>query len=509
MKQNSEMVFSQVENLLNIGIALSTEKDHNRLLEMIITEARNITSADAGTLYMKQGDRLVFKIIQNESLNIFQGGSGEVINLPPVPLIKENVSAYVAISGKSINIPDVYEYEGFDFSGPRNYDKMTGYRTKSMLVVPMENHEGEIIGVIQLINSLEADKTIRPFPPEYQKVVHSLTSQAAIALTNAKLLEDIENLFNSFVEVMATAIDARTPYNANHTRRVAALARATAEAINSCSEGKWSRERFDPERLDQLTMAAWLHDIGKITTPLSVMNKATRLESQLDLVLQRMDYIYKAETADSLHRQLKLLKEGRQEEAAEEERLLGQKLSRIDEMKNLIIKCDNPATFIDDDTEKQLRALAACAYRDASGLEQPYLTDPELENLCIRRGTLTDMERRVIEQHVEVTSRLLNKIPFIEKFKGVPQIAGMHHEYLDGSGYPNKLADGQVLLEGRILALVDIYDALTACDRPYKKAIPCDIAINIVSNMVKEGKLDADLFEIFKEQKVWEKISED
>lgn len=507
-RNDSEKTFSRVESLLNIGIALSAEKNHNRLLEMIVSEARNITTCDAGTLYLKQEDRLVFKIIQNESMNIFLGGSGEEIHLPPVPLKKENVSAHVAMSGQSVNIPDVYTYDGFDFSGPRNYDKMTGYRTRSMLVVPMENHEGEIIGVLQLINSLEEDNnTVRPFPAYYQKVVESLASQAAIALTNAKLIKDIENLFNSFVEVMATAIDARTPYNANHTRRVAMLARATAGVINQSNEEKWASVHFDNERLEQLTMAGWLHDIGKIATPLSVMNKATRLEGRIELVLQRMDYIAKAETAASLKRQLELLKKSRDVEAAEEEQLLNEKLARIKKIKELIIKCDNPATFIDDATEKQLCQLNGCTYTDETGLEQPYLTSHELENLCIRRGTLTDKERETMEQHVEVTARLLAKIPFIKKFKDVLKFAAMHHELLDGNGYPEKLVGDEIPLEARILALVDVYDALTACDRPYKKAMPCEDALRILGFMVKEGKLDAALYEAFKEHRVWEKIS--
>jgi HD-GYP domain-containing protein (c-di-GMP phosphodiesterase class II) len=271
-------IHSRFENLLNIGIALSAEKNHDHLLEMILSEARNITNCDAGTLYLKQDNQLVFKIIQNGSLNLQQGGSGEDIHLPPVPLRKENVSAYVAMSGQSVNVSDVYTYDGFDFSGPRNYDKITGYRTKSMLVLPMENHEGEIIGVLQLINCLEEDKhTVCAFPSYCQKVVEALASQAAIAITNAELIRDIENLFYSFVEVMAAAIDARTPYNANHTRRVAMLARVTAEAINRSAGERWTSEHFNSERLEQLTMAGWLHDIAKIATPLTVMNKATRL----------------------------------------------------------------------------------------------------------------------------------------------------------------------------------------------------------------------------------------
>ncbi|MCL6639067.1 MAG: GAF domain-containing protein [Firmicutes bacterium] len=506
---HTEKIYSRLENILNIGIALSAEKNHNRLLEIIVTEARNITACDAGTLYLKQGDMLVFKIIQNQSLKIFLGGSGEKIQLPPVPLKKENVSAYVALSGRTVNIPDVYTYDGFDFSGPRNYDKMTGYRTKSMLVVPMENHEGEIIGVLQLINSLEEDnKTIRPFPVHYQKVIQSLASQAAIALTNATLIKDIENLFNSFVEVMATAIDARTPYNANHTRRVAMLARAVAEAINQSREGNWSQVYFDHERLDQLTMAGWLHDIGKIATPLSVMNKATRLEGRIELVLQRLDYIYKAQTASSLEKQLKLLKEGRGAEAAEEESLLSRKLTRLKELKELIIKCDHPATFIDDTIEKQLCALTSCTYVNEEGLELPILTPGELENLCIRRGTLNNKEREIMEQHVEVTAKMLEKIPFIKKFKDVPRFASMHHELLDGNGYPRGLAGDDIPLEARILSLVDIFDALTACDRPYKKAMPVEDALRILGFMAKEGKLDAELFRLFQEYRVWEKVIE-
>lgn len=510
IEDSSEKTFRQVENLLNIGIALSAEKNHNRLLEMIVTEACNITASDAGTLYLKQEDLLVFRIIQNKSMNIFLGGSGEEIHLPPVPLKQENVSAHVAMTGRSVNIPDVYNYEGFDFSGPRNYDKMTGYQTRSMLVVPMENHEGEIIGVLQLINSLEEDhKTVRAFPLYYQKVIESLASQAAIALTNAKLIKDIEDLFNSFVEVMATAIDARTPYNANHTRRVALLARATGEAVDLCSSGILASEHFDQERLEQLTMAGWLHDIGKIATPLTVMNKASRLEGPFELVMQRMDYIAKAETAASLKRQLELLKEGWSAGTAEEERLLNEKLAGIKEIKDLIVKCDNPATFIDDTLEKQLRAVAGRTYFDESGEDRPYLTNSELENLCIKRGTLTDSERGIMEQHVVVTARMLEKIPFIKKFKDVLKFASAHHELLDGKGYPQQLSGDELPLETRILALVDVFDALTACDRPYKKAMPCEDALRILGYMVKEGKLDADLFEIFKEYRLWEKVSDE
>ncbi|MCL6559902.1 MAG: HD domain-containing protein, partial [Firmicutes bacterium] len=341
-----------------------------------------------------------------------------------------------------------------------------------------------------------------------QKVIESLASQAAIALTNALLLRDIENLFNSFVEVMATAIDARTPYNANHTKRVAMLARATAEAVNIVQTGSLAHEHFNEERLEQLTMAGWLHDIGKVATPLSVMNKATRLEGRIELVLQRMDYICQSETANSLARQVDLLKEGKLKEAERETDLCNGRLAKVKEIKELIVKCDHPATFIDDQILGQLREAAGYTYIDADGIERPYLTQEELACLSIRKGTLTDEERKVMEQHVIVTAKMLDKIPFIRKLKKVPAFAGMHHEFLDGKGYPRGLKCEDIPLEGRILALADIYDALTACDRPYKKAIPCEDALRILGFMVKEGKLDEELFNIFKTHRVWEKITE-
>ncbi|OPY57039.1 MAG: Cyclic di-GMP phosphodiesterase response regulator RpfG [Pelotomaculum sp. PtaU1.Bin035] len=507
LSSNGNNVFTQIENLLNVGIALTAEKDHNRLLELIVTEARNITNCDAGTLYLRQGEQLVFKIIQTQSQNVFQGGSGEEIKLPPVKLVKDNVSAYVALTGQTVNIPDVYFAEGFDFSGPRKYDKITGYRTQSMLVVPMGNHEGEIIGVLQLINSLEDDNLkVRVFPEHYQKVIESLASQAAIALTNAQLLKDIENLFKSFVEVMATAIDARTPYNANHTRRVAMLARATAEAINIVYTGPFAHEYFNTERLEQLTMAGWLHDIGKVTTPLSVMDKATRLEGRIEIVLQRLDYIYQLEKTNSLARQMELLKEGRLQEVDQESSLSNLRLAKVKEIKDLIIECDSPATFINDQILEQLQEAASYTYYDAAGIERPYISDKELECLSVRKGTLTDGERKIMEQHVTYTGKMLEKITFIKKLKDVPVFASMHHEFLDGKGYPGGLKGEDIPLEGRILCLVDIYDALTAGDRPYKKAMTWEEALRILGFMIKEGKLDEELFNVFKEYRVWEKV---
>lgn len=468
-------VLEQVEDILNIGIALSAEKDHNLLLEMILTEARNITQADAGTLFLREGEELVFKIVQNQSLGIFQGGKGEEVKLPPVKLDKANVSAYVALTRERVNIPDVYQAMGFDFSGPRRYDKMTGYKTTSMLVLPLEDHEEKVIGVLQLINATDDAGKVIPFAPHYEKVVSSLASQAAISLTNARILEDIENLFESFIQVMATAIDARTPYNANHTRRVAQLAQGMAAAINRVNEGPYQEEYYDEDRTKQLVMAAWLHDIGKIAIPLTVMDKSTRLEDHLSLVLLRFDYI-----------------------AA-----LGAPEEELEKARELILTANDSNTFIHDELASELKALAQRSYRDKRG-EHPWITPEELENLLVAKGTLTGNERNIMESHVEVTQRILDKIPFTTKLKSVPWWASLHHELMDGKGYPQQLKGMQIPLEGRILALVDIYDALTAADRPYKKAMPVERALKILSFMVEEEKLDPELYRIFIAEKVWD-----
>lgn len=509
MKTYTKETLSQVEQLLNIGIALSTEKDHNRLLEMIVSEARLITRADAGTLYLRDDDFLKFKIIQNQTMNVYQGGKGEPINLPPVPLKENNVSSYVALTHRSVNIPDVYTNNNFDFTGPKDYDRITGYRTVSMLVIPLENHENEIIGVLQLINSMNENGEPMAFPAYFEKVVSSLASQAAVALTNIGLIDEIENLFRSFVEVMAAAIDARTPYNAHHTRRVALLAQEMARAVNDADQGAWSKEYFDDDRMTQLVMAGWLHDIGKIATPLTVMNKASRAEGRLELILQRFDYIKTCMEADYLKEKLLASRpECSNSNQMKIETYRREQLNLIEEARELVIKADNPSTFVNRDIADRLSELASLTYIDGSGRECPWLTKDELAALSTSRGTLTEEERKVMEEHVLVTQRMLEKIPFTHKLKDVPYFASIHHEHLDGKGYPFGLKGDQIPLEGRILALVDIFDALTASDRPYKEAMPLEQALKILDFMVKKGELDQDLYHIFCSSRVWERIQE-
>lgn len=504
MKKYTPEILEQVEDIINIGIALSAEKDRNRLLEMIVSEARRITNADAGTLYLCEGEYLIFKIMQNESMNTFRGGHGDPIDLPPVPVKMENVSSYVALTRQSVNIPNVYQAKEFDFSGPRKFDEATGYKTLSMLVIPLANHEDTVIGVLQLINARNENGELIPFASHFENVIRSLASQAAIFITNMQLLNDIENLFNSFVEVMATAIDSRTPYNANHTRRVALLAGELARAINQEILADQKESVFNEEQIAQLVMAGWLHDIGKIATPLEVMDKATRIERQLELVMQRFDYIASAARVQYLEKKLELV--GDEAELEELERCWQAEQEFLKQARELVLQVDNPATFVDADIRDKLQKIATRTYRDSKGQLQPWLKEGELTALSVAKGTLTEKERSIMEDHVVVTARMLDKIPFTRKLKDVPYFASIHHEHLDGKGYPKGLKDEEIPIEGRILALVDVFDALTADDRPYKKAMPLEQALKILGFMVKDGELDGELLDIFIRNEVWGKI---
>lgn len=489
----------QMENLLNVGIALSAEKEHNKVLEMILTEARHITGADAGTLYLcSEDNHLLFKIAHNDTLGTYQGGDGEKVDLPPLPIQKDSVAGYTAITKEVVNIPDVYNSDKFDFSGPKKYDKMTGYKSVSMLVAPLEDHEGKVVGVLQLINATDEEGKVNPFATYYEKVISSLASQAAVSINNISFLEEIENLLRAFVESMATAVDARTPYNASHTLRIARMIGKFIEGINKTREGRLAEEYFDEDRKEQLIMGAWLHDIGKIAVPLSVMNKASRLEGSLKLVLQRFDFI-ELQLRNEINREND--KNTREDSRAKDPE---QMLNLLKEARSLIKKADSGDTFVDEEMIEKISDIGSNKYYDLNGVLHNWLTDEEKEALSVSRGTLTAEERKIIEDHVNVGQRILQGVPFPARLNRVLDWVGMHHEYLDGSGYPEGLKGKDIPLEARMMTIVDIFDALVAADRPYKKPKPVGVALNILASMVKEGKLDSDLLEVFKKYEVWE-----
>ena len=523
----AERKSAEISRLSDIGIALSAERNLDRLLERIMDEARRFTNADAGTLYMVQKNpetgepELKFEILHNDSMETRMGGtSGEAITLPPVPMLKggepshSNVSAYVANTGETVDIPDVYTAEGFDFTGPRKYDQMTGYRTKSMLVAPMRNHEDEIIGVLQLINSQDpASKEVMRFATEYEDLIRSLASQAAIAVTNASLIADLQEMFESLIQLVATAIDEKSAYTGGHIERVAGMTVKIAETMNGITEGEFADVHFSPDELKELRIAAWLHDIGKITTPEYVVDKGTKLETifdRVELVKVRFALIRRSIEAAAMEKKVALYRSGKADDAkiaAVDERLTGL-LAELDSDIAFVVEVNTGGEFLQDEAIERLENIAAKTFPTAEG-DQNYLTENELDNLKIRKGTLTEEEREVINNHVVATIKMLGEIPFPKKMSNVVEYAGAHHEKLNGTGYPNGLSADDLAVQSRILCLADVCEALTARDRPYKPAMPLEKAFQILGFMVKDGEIDPQILDMFLEQRVYERYMEE
>lgn len=478
-----EFTEKQFREILEIGILLAMEKNHNRLFELIVENAMDITHCDGGTLYLASDNQLEFKIMRTVSLDIYRGGDGKVIDLPPVPLREENVCSYSGIHRETINIADVYDSDKFDFSGPKRYDSLTGFRTKSMLVIPLENHEHELIGVLQLMNAMDKENRVIPFDPAFEKIILSLASQTAIAISNMRYLQEIKELLYSFVEAMAVVIDQRTPYNANHTKNVAMYTAGFADFLNREYKKGRCRIYLDSNQKEQLVLAAGLHDIGKMSVPLSVMNKATRLGSHIDEVIARFEQIRSYYKIDYYENRIS------REYCEEQCRYLTEAEEFVKEL--------NDRSFLENEEEAHVMELAAHIYQKPDGEMLQYLTDYERECLLIKRGTLTQEERKIMQGHVEMTSKILSNIRFNNSYRDVAFWAGAHHELLDGSGYPNQLTAEQTPIEVRILVLADIFDALTARDRPYKKAMPMHKALEVLHSMVREGKLDGELTDLF------------
>ena len=505
----AERLGEQIRKMSDIGRALSGVHDLNTLLEMIVDQARNFTNADAGTLYIVEDNTLRFQIVQNDSLKIRMGGkSGESIPFPPVELKESNVSAFVALKGVSVNIPDVYDTELFDFTGPKKFDQSTGYRSKSMLVVPMRNHENDIIGVLQLLNATNPiSNEVIAFSQDYENLSESLASQAAVSITNAKLIANMTELFEAFVKVMATAIDEKSPVTGGHIRRVADLTLTMAEVIHDIDEGHFKDKTFSPDQMYELRIAAYMHDIGKVTSPVEIVEKAKKLQTIFDriqYVRLRMAYISQKIKLEGQEAKIKILQNGSSPEklnSIEKETL--EKLMEIEEIQRFINKCNEPGEFLDDEILVRLKEVSEKTYIDDAGEQQPFLTADELVNLSIRRGSITEKERQKMQGHAAVTLKMLKQIPFTKKLKNIPDFAGAHHEFLNGKGYPLGLKGDEISFEGRLMAVTDIAEALTASDRPYKKAMPLETVYRILRSMVEGEELDPNLVELFIEKEVY------
>ena len=510
----AERLGGQIKKMSDIGRALSGVYDLNALLEMIVDQARSFTNADAGTLYIVEDETLRFQIVQNDSLKIFMGGkTGETIPFPPVELKESNVSAFVALKGKSVNIPDVYDTDLFDFTGPKKFDQSTGYRSKSMLVVPMKNHDNDVIGVLQLLNATNpVNNEVIAFSQDYENLSESLASQAAVSITNAKLISNMTELFEAFVKVMATAIDEKSPVTGGHIRRVADLTLTMAEVIHNHDEGAFKDRKFSPDQMYELRIAAYMHDIGKVTSPVEIVEKAKKLQTIFDrihYIRLRMDYIIQKVKLEGQQKKIELLE--RKADLAEIKKVELKSEKQIQEMEDIrlfINKCNEPGEFLEDETLDKLKEISLRTYLDNEGQQQPFITEDELLNLSIRRGSITDAERKKMQDHAAVTLKMLKQIPFTKKLKNIPSFAGAHHEFINGKGYPLGLKGDEIPFEGKLMAVTDIAEALTASDRPYKKAMPLETVYRILRSMAKNGELDNDMVELFINEEIYKTYQE-
>jgi len=518
-RSGGDDLFKRLEQLNRIGVALSQEKDITRLLEAILTAAQEITRADGGTLYrMTEEKTLKFEIMRNGTLGIAMGGtSGVEIPFYPIHLFDKEgkpnlsmVAAYAVHHDRSINIADAYTAEGFDFTGTQNFDKKTGYRSTSFLTVPMKNHDGEVIGVLQLLNSKDpATGEVVAFSEADQHLAESLASQAAIALTNRLLINHLENLFESFIGLINTAIDDKSPYTGGHCQRVPMLTMMLAEAADRCEVGPLKDFSMTDRDRYELKIAGLLHDCGKVTTPVHVVDKATKLQTIFDriaLVDTRFEVVKRDAEIAVLRERLKALDKGAADGTVSRE--IEPQLMRIEEDREFLRRANiGGEAMKDEDVARVQEITRRYRWRNADGDAADFLGDEELKNLTIRYGTLTADERQVINHHIEVTIQMLEALPWPRHLKNVPEYAGGHHERMDGKGYPRGLTREQMSVQARCMGIADIFEALTAKDRPYKKGKTLTESLTILGKMKLTRHIDPDLFDIFMWEKVYEKYA--
>ena len=507
---------SEIDQLNETGIALSTQRDRESLLNLILQKSREVTQSDAGALYLmeesSQGLRqLRFKITQNDSV---QFSFSESI----LPIDSSSIAGYVALTGEEVHLADVYRIPtSFPFNFNRKFDEETGYRCKSMLAVAMKNPQGEIIGVVQLINCKRdaalrverqtADDVVIPYPEACRPLLRSLASQAAVALENIRLYESIETLFEGFVRASVSAIEARDPATSGHSFRVADLTLGLAEVVDRDDSSHFRDIHFSRTEMKEIRYASLLHDFGKVGVREEVLIKAKKLyPMQLDLVKQRFAYARKTLEHEQSERKLAyLLEKGREDFLARQAKFqseLEEKLRELDEFLDFVMRCNEPTVLREGNFER-LSEFTTRQFVDSRGQCTPLLTPQEVNFLSISRGNLDERERRQIESHVNHTLSFLSQIPWTREIKNIPAIASAHHEKLNGTGYPYNLPASEIPFQSKMMTISDIYDALSATDRPYKKAVHSDQALDILFNEAKQGLVDHELLRLFREAEIY------
>jgi HD-GYP domain-containing protein (c-di-GMP phosphodiesterase class II) len=509
---------AELQEVNEVGMALSTERDHGVLIDMILRKTRELTRSDAGSLYLlgqnaQEEDILRWKVAQNDSIDV---DFREQI----LPITKKSLAGYVALTGETLVIDDAYELpEDVEYSINRSFDDATGYRTKSLLVVPMKNHRGDLIGILQLINrrrksslgglsKRNVEDEVIAFDRQTIGVAQSLAGQAAIAVDNNMLYASIETLFEGFVTASVTAIEQRDPTTSGHSGRVADLTVELATVMDRVGDGPFRDVAFTPEQIKEIRYASLLHDFGKVGVREEVLVKQKKLYPwQFELVRSRFDYLVKAREAELLRRKLQELMTRSTAEADELIRRLDQELQdeleRIETHWSLVVTSNEP-TVLPEGSFETLQELASYDYTGADGEPRRLLLPDEVTALSIRKGSLDQKEREEIESHVTHTFQFLSKIPWTKELRSVPEYAYAHHEKINGRGYPRGLQAQQIPIQSRMMTVSDIYDALTAKDRPYKKAVPTDRALSILEMEMKDGLLDPEIVHLFIDAKVYE-----
>jgi len=518
---DSKELLVRLEELNEIGISLSSQRDTPRLLEAILVAAKKITNADGGTLYRVDAEEKVarFEMLRTDSLGIAMGGTtGTEIAFYPVRLYDDAgrpnnsmVVAYSVLQDKTVNIADAYTADGFDFSGTKNFDQKTGYRSQSFLTVPMKNHENNIIGVLQLINAKDrtTGKTVA-FSAADQQLAESLASQAAVALTNRQLIDQLEELFESFIGLINAAIDDKSPYTGGHCQRVPALTMMLADAVDETKEGPLAAFSMSETDRYALKIAGLLHDCGKVTTPVHVVDKATKLQTiydRIETIRTRFEVVRRDARLKMLETKLQAAgnRNGEWEQAEEDFAAI---CRQIDQDCEFLCLANAGAERMRDEDIERVRHISRRYRWSNGGNESEFLSEDELENLTVHSGTLTAEERQIINHHIDVTIKMLESLPWPNHLRNVPEYAGGHHERMDGKGYPRGLTGDQMSVQARVMAIADIFEALTAKDRPYKKGKTLSESLGILRRFRDNGHIDPHLFEVFVRQKVYAKYAE-
>ena len=506
-------------HLIDIGVSLTSERNTTKLLDRILSEAQSITNADGGTLYLVNGDdkesTLDYIILKTASLNFEMGGtSGKKVLIPGLQLYDQetgepnhnSVATHVMLSGESVNIEDAYDVKDFDFSGAKNFDKNNNYRSKSFLCVPLKNYEADVIGVIQLINATNPDtgNTIS-FAKEIEPIIQTLCSFAAISLDNQRLIQSHKDLFDSIVKVIAQAIDAKSHFTSGHCIRVPELTEMIADVATKSRMNTFKDFALDENQWFELRIAAWLHDCGKLSTPDHILDKETKLQTirdGIDNIKSRFEILLRDAEINYLKNIIGNPAENKKH-MQEYEHL---NLKIIDDL-NFIIKCNPGGEFMNQKDKERVKEIGKIKWCDSNGTLQELLSEEDVYNLSIERGTLNKEERQRINDHIVVTIDMLNSLPFPKNMKDVPEIAGGHHEKMNGTGYPAGLKGEEMSIPARIMALADIFEALTAQDRPYKDPMPLSTAFSIIRGMAGDH-LDPNFVKLFLKSGVWKVYSE-